>query len=146
MGTLTVANSAFTINVPDVFAVPIIMAGYSVDDAFDTENLAPSEALMGVDGNLSAGYTPQMVKLKFMLQADSPSTIFMDQWYAALVAAKETYFASATILAPGPGKLWTFTKGTLTGIVPTAPGKKIFQPQQYEVTFQSVTASPIPSV
>lgn len=143
MTTLTVANSSFTLSAPDVFPVPVPVQGYSTDDAFDTENVVPSETLMGVDANLSGGYVPYPVKLKFVLQGDSPSNLFMDQLRQAMDAARETFVLNATIVAPSVGKIWTFTRGFLTGAVPVPPGKKIFQPQTYEITFQSVSAAPV---
>lgn len=141
MATLTVANSAFTLIVPAVFAVPVPMQGYSADDAFDAENVAPSEVLMGVDANLSGGYVPYPVKLKFILQADSLSNYYMDAWRQAMDAAKDTFPANATIVAPSLGKIWTFTKGFLTGAMPMPAGKKLFQPQPYEITFQGIAAA-----
>lgn len=144
MTTLTDANSALTLSVPSVFAVPVPIEGYATDDAFDTENVAPNQAIMGIDGNLSAGHTPYPVKLKIILQADSPSNLYFDQWRQAEDGAFETYFGNVTIIAPGPGKIWTLSKGVLTGVVPTPPAKKIFQPQTYEITFQNVSAAPIP--
>lgn len=143
MPTLTVANSSFTLSLPDVFPVPQPIEGYSADDAFDTENVAPSEAVMGVDANLSAGYTPYPVKLKFVLQGDSPSNEVMDTWRQTMDQQRETFFANATIVAPGLGKVFTFTKGSLTGDMPMPQGKKIFQPQTYEITFQNITAAPV---
>jgi|SRR5579875_1071842 len=143
MGTITSANSAFTLSVPDVFAVPVPMQGYSADDAFDTENVQPTETLMGVDGVLSGGYTPYPVKLKFVLQADSPSNLFMDQWRSAMDSAKETFLATATIVAPSLGKIYEFKDGYLTGAVPTPQGKKVFQPQTYEITFNAMSAAPL---
>jgi hypothetical protein len=117
------------------------MKGYSADDAFDTDNVAPNEVLMGVDAILSGGYVPYPVKLKFVLQADSPSNYFMDAWRQAMDAARDAYPANATIVSPSVGKIWTFTKGFLTGAMPTPPGKKLYQPQPYEVTFQSITTA-----
>jgi len=143
MRTLTDANAAFTISVPDVFAVPVPIEGFSTDDAWDTENIAPSEAMMGVDGKLSAGYTPYPVKLKFVLQADSLSIDAMDTWIAAMKASKETFWANATIVVPGTGKLYTFTKGSLTQGKPTPQGQKVLRPQTYEVTFESYNAAPV---
>jgi hypothetical protein len=141
MPTLTVANSAFTLIVPAVFATPVPMQAYAADDAFDAENVAPSEVLMGVDAILSGGYVPYPVKLKFVLQADSPSNFFMDAWRQAMDAAKDTFPANATIVAPSLGKIWTFTKGFLTAAMPMPAGKKLFQPQPYEITFQSITTA-----
>ena len=143
MATLTDANAAISLAVPEVFAVPVPISGFSVDDMFDTENVAPNETLMGVDGVLSGGYTPYPVKLKIVLQADSPSNIYFDQWRQAMDAATEAYTAELTITAPGPGKIWTFTRGFLTGDMPTPGAKKIFQPQTYEITFNSVSAAPV---
>jgi hypothetical protein len=141
--TITSANAQFTLSVPGVLPVPVPIEGFAADDAFDTENVAPNEAIMGVDGNLSGGYTPYPVKLKFVLQADSPSIAFMDQWLGAMKTATETYQANATIVAPSLGKIYTFLIGFLTGAIPTAPGKKVFQPQTYEITFESVSAAPV---
>ena len=143
MTTLTSANSKFSLSVASVFPVPVPMQGYATDDAFDTENVAPNEAIMGVDGVLSGGYTPYPVKLKFVLQADSPSNLFMDQWRQAMDQATDSFSANATIVAPSLGKIFTFTKGFLTGAIPTPPGKKIFQPQTYEITFNLVSAAPV---
>lgn len=142
--TITSANSSFTLNVPGVSPVPIPIQGYAADDAFDTENVAPNEVKMGVDGQLSGGYTPYPVKLKFVLQANSASILFMDLWRQTMDAATEAYPASATIIAPSIGKVWNFKNGFLTGAMPIAPGKKTLSPQTYEITFNAFTAAAIP--
>jgi hypothetical protein len=141
--TLTSANSKFTLSVPAVFPVPVPIQGYATDDAFDTENVAPNEIQMGVDGLLSGGYTPYPVKLKFVLMANSPSNLFLDQWRQAMDQATDAYPANATIVAPSLGKIFTFTNGFLTGDMPTPGAKKIFGPQTYEITFNSVSAAPV---
>lgn len=143
MSTLTSANSKFSLSVPGIFPVPVPIQGYSADDAFNTENVAPNEAVMGVDALLSGGYTPYPVKLKFVLQADSASNLFLDQWRQSMDQATDAFPCNATIVAPSLGKIFTFTRGFLTGDMPTPSAKKIFQPQTYEITFQSVTAAPV---
>lgn len=141
--TITSANASLTLNVPGVFPIPVPIEGFSTDDAFDTENVTPNETLMGVDGTLSGGYTPYPVKQKIVLQADSASLSVFDQWRQAMDQAKEAYPASMTIVAPSIGKVFTFLQGFLTGSMPAPPGKKVLQPQTFEITFQSVTAAPI---
>lgn len=143
MRTITDANSEFSISVPSVFPTPQPIQGYATDDAFDTENVAPNEALMGVDGNLSGGYTPYPVKLKFVLQADSASNDVIDQWRQYMDSATEAYPCNATIAVPGIGKRYTFIKGWLTGTVPTVQGKKVLMPQTYEITFQQLITAPM---
>jgi len=141
--TITSANSSLSLNVPGVFPVPVPIEGFATDDAFDTENVVPNETLMGVDGTLSGGYTPYPVKQKIVLQADSPSIAVFDAWRQAMDAAHEAYQASMTIICPSIGKVFTFVGGFLTGGMPAPPGKKVLQPQTFEITFQSVSAAPI---
>lgn len=140
--TITDANSEFSLSVPDVFPTPQPIQGYATDDAFDTENVAPNEALMGVDGRLSGGYTPYPVKLRFVLQADSDSNDVIDQWRQAMDSATEAFDCSVTIACPSIGKRYTFLRGFLTGATPTAQGKKVLMPQTYEVTFEQLITAP----
>lgn len=141
--TITSANASLSLSIAGVFPVPIPIEGFSTDDAFDTDNVAPTEAVMGVDGKLSGGYTPYPVKLKVVLQADSPSNLIFDAWRQAMDAAQEAFAANMTIIAPSIGKVYTFLGGFLTGDMPTPQGKKVLQSQTYEITFQSVSAAPV---
>jgi hypothetical protein len=142
MATLTAANSSFTITLPNVFPVPIEIEGYATDDAFEAEAVKPSEVMMGVDGVLSAGYVPYPTILRFTLQANSPSIFYLDIWREAMDARQETFAAQATIAAPSLGKLFTFNTGYLTSATVMPPGKKMFQPAHYEITFQNSIAAP----
>jgi hypothetical protein len=58
MATITIANSVFTLTATAVFPVPQALQGYAADDAFTTEAIAMADVVIGVDGKLSAGYTP----------------------------------------------------------------------------------------
>ena len=74
------ANSEFTLFIPAVSAGPVVLQGYAVDDAFDTANVKPAEAKMGVDGRKSSGYTPYLTVMKVHLMPDSPAVAIFDQW------------------------------------------------------------------
>jgi hypothetical protein len=141
MTDLTVANSAFTLEVASVFPAPIPIEGYSADDAFDTDSVAPNEVMTGVDGDLSGGYVYVPVKLKFTLQANSPSIIFLETWYESMKTNNTSYTANASIVAPSLGKIWTFTKGFLTGYKVTPNAKKLMQAQAFEITFKKCTSA-----
>lgn len=140
--TLTSANSSLVISVPGVFANPQVIQGYATDDAWDTENVKPNETMMGVDGNLSGGHTPYPVPLKIVLQADSDSVDVFDIWRQAEDAADEAFQASATLTVPGSQKVYSYIKGFLTSTKPSPNAKKVLGPQNFEITFQQVIASP----
>ena len=136
--TITSANSTFVLNIPGVFPIPLAIQGYAADDAFTVEPFDTAEALMGVDGKMSAGYTPTPKKLTVMLQADSPSLEIFDAWVGAMESAREVFFADATIVLPSIQKTYSLTKGALTNAVKLPPNKKVLQPVQYVITFESI--------
>ena len=144
MAFITSANSEFTLTIPGVFSGPVILQGYAVDDAFDTPNVKPAEAKIGVDGRKSSGYTPYLTVMKVHLMPDSPAIDIFDQWLGALNAARDDLPASqGSIWAPSLGKAWALTNGTLTesSVVPNA--KKLFEAQEYEITWELVQVSAV---
>lgn len=140
-GTLTTANSTFSLSIPDVFPTPQALQAYATDDAFSTESVTPSEVRMGVDGILAAGFTPFPTKIKIVLQANSDSIAVFEQWLAAMKQAKETYAADGLIGLPGVNKQVTLTNGYLTGAMQFSDAKKQAEPQSFEITFESVDVS-----
>jgi len=93
MSTLTTANSSLYLTIVGVFNTPVKIQGYATDDAFAISELTNAETFIGVDGKLSAGFTPFIVPLSISLQADSASNAVFDAWIAAESATKDKYEA-----------------------------------------------------
>lgn len=142
MPTLTTANSQMMLSVTTLFPTPVPIQGYATDDAFDTDEIESAETKMGVDGRLSAGYTPYEVPLSIHLQADSPSNDLFDAWVAFEAQNKEKYVCNGTILIQGTGKLHTFTRGFLVkgSVMPAA--KKTLDPRVFTIHFNSHSVAP----
>jgi len=94
---------------------------------------------MGVDGFLSAGWTPNPIVTTFMLQADSTSNDMFERWYQAEQTIREKYVASGSIILPATGRKYALTRGFLTNYAPTPAGKKTLQPRSFAVTWQRIT-------
>ncbi|USA53871.1 hypothetical protein NDN13_01375 [Acinetobacter sp. C32I] len=139
MATITSANSTFSLTATEVFPAPQNLQGYATDDAFAVDAIDLAEAIMGVDGRLSAGYTPNPTKINVALQADSPSIAVFDAIIAATKAAREVIFLDAVIGLPATGTNYTFTRGVITNANQLPDAKKTLQPQKYQITFESVT-------
>jgi hypothetical protein len=137
--TITSANLVATLVVPDVFPVPQTLQGFAVDDAFDTENVETSEAVMGVDGKMSAGYTPAIIVQTWHFMPDSPSILLFDAWRGAEEAAQEVFFAQATIQLPSVGRSYVLANGVLTGYKPISDAKKILQAMQYTIKWEQIS-------
>lgn len=142
MATLTSANSVLMLSISGIYPVAQQLQGYATDDAFAADEVQPVEAVMGVDGRLSAGFTPYPTIITIMLQADSPSLVVFDTWKAVQDTARDVFFANLNVTLSGTGQKYACARGALTGASVFPSGKKILQPRQYKITFESVTPSP----
>jgi len=143
MSTLTTANSACAIQIENLYPVPQNIQGYSMDDAFAAADIEMGETVMGVDGKLSSGYTPNPVPFDIVLQADSPSNEIFDNWIAAEKASKEKYVANIFVRLQGTGDKYALVRGFLGTVSVMPASKKILQPRKFSITFESCDKSPI---
>ena len=70
--TITSANSKLTISAEGLYA-GVQVQGFASDTAFTVESVQTAETRMGVDGNMSAGYTPHVVPQTIQLPIPIPS-------------------------------------------------------------------------
>lgn len=141
--TITAANSIFTITVPGLFPSPVQLSGYASDDAFATDAVELAEVQMGVDGRLTGGYVPNPVKQAIKLQADSPSKAVFAAIIQATKSAREIFWMQAEIVLPSTGEKFVLTRGVLSAGKQIADAKKVLQPLDYTITWQSVDLSPM---
>lgn len=136
---ITSANSTFMLTVDILFPTPVKLQNYSADTAFTSDAIALAETKMGVDGKLTAGFTPNPIKMKVKFPASSESIDIFDAWVQASVSRKSIFYASATIEIPGTGHTYTLTKGVLSNIKMMPDAKKTLDDQEFELTWESVT-------
>jgi len=140
--TITAANSILLLSVQSVFPVPVQLQGFATDDVFDTEGVQSVETMMGVDGRLSAGFTPAPIVQNFSLQADSPSNDIIEAWYLAMQSLREAFVATGSITLPATRRAYVLRRGFLTNYMPTPAGKKVLQPRRFTITWEGITSAP----
>lgn len=143
MATLTSANSVLTLGVQNLFNVPVQIQGFATDDGFATNDVETGEALMGIDGHLSGGFTPYPTQLEITLQADSPSNTFFDAIINAERVAREKYILNGSILIPSLGLLFALTRGFMGTVSNVPVAKKVMQPRKFQIIFESVVGAPV---
>lgn len=139
--TITSANSVFTIVIPGLFPAPVQLKGYATDKAFATEAIDLAEVQMGVDGRMTAGYTPNPTKQTVTLQADSPSKDIFTALIEATKTAREIFYVSGSIALPSTGESFTLTRGVLTNVKQIPDAQKVLQPMDFVITWESVNRS-----
>lgn len=139
--TITSANSVFTLVVAGLFPAPVQLHGYATDKAFSTEAIDLAEVQMGVDGRMTAGYTPNPTKQTITLQADSPSKSLFMAIIEATKTAREIFYVSGSISLPATGESFTLTRGILTNVKQLPDAQKVLQPMDFIITWESVNRS-----
>ena len=142
-GSITSSNAVLMLSIQGLYDSPQQIQGFSADDVFDIENVKPAEAVMGVDGNLSAGRINVPIVQAIVLQADSPSNQIFEDWYASQIAEGDIMFSDATVQLSSVGAAYTLRNGVLTDYSPIPTAKKILQPRKYTITWESVEGAPI---
>ena len=136
--SITSANAIVMIGIPSLFPVPQQLQGFAADDIFDVDAIDSAEVLMGVDGILSAGFVFVPIKQNISLQADSPSNVIFDTWWAFGQQTKDVFFANGSVVIKALGQKWTLVKGALTSYKPIPDAKRVMQPRRFTITWQSV--------
>lgn len=139
--TITSANISLFLSIEDLYDTPQQLQGFATDDVFDTDSVAPTEVMMGVDGRLSGGKVHVPVVQNISFQADSDSVILFEQWLQQMEAIGETLVASGSAFIPATGRKYTMKRGFLTGGVPTAIAKRTLQPRRFSITWERVSAA-----
>ncbi len=143
--TLTVANSVIMLAIPGLFPVPQQLQGYAADDVLTTEPVDSVEVVMGLDGQLSAGWMPTPKVQTWVLQADSPSTFMFDNWQQSQEAIQDAYTADGVITLLSIGRTYVCTKGFLTNYAAMPDARKILQPRRFRITWESIIGTPLPT-
>lgn len=143
MGSITGANAVVMLSIFGIFPIPQQIQGFAADDVFDTDAINSAEVVMGVDGKLSAGFVYVPVVQNYSVQADSPSTVIFDTWWAVQQQARETFRATGIITLTAINKKWTLTNGVMTTFKPIPDTKKLLQPQRFAITWESMFPAPV---
>ncbi len=96
---------------------------------------------MGVDGRMTAGYTPNPVKMTISLQADSPSKIFFTTLVQAMKTAREVYYIMGSVALPSTGESFALTRGILTTPKQIPDAAKVLQAMDFVITWERIDRS-----
>lgn len=141
--TITAANSLLYLSVRNLYPVSQQIQGYAADAAFLFDAFDTAEAVMGVDGRMSAGFTPAVKVMTVTLQADSTSNDFFDNWQNAQRTAREIYYGDGQVVLPAVRKVFTLTKAVLNNLTPMPAVNRTLQQRQFRLTWEDVVPAPL---
>lgn len=135
LGHITSANSTLILTVEDLYPSGVQLEGFSTDSILTGEDITIAETRMGVDGRLSAGYTPTPKNVTITLETSSPSLEVMVAIYQYMESRKSQPECSMTIDIPDLSQTVSLTQGCLVKARPLPDLKKLLEPTPWGFTF-----------
>jgi hypothetical protein len=133
---ITSADAQMILTVAELFPAGIPLQKFSADQSVIADEEVFAEVRMGVDGKLAAGYTPTPKPVTLMLEADSPSVLFMNQIINFQQVAMRTLKMHLIILIPAQLRVFTYTNGVLVSGIVFPALKKVQDPLTYKFQFE----------
>lgn len=137
---ITSANATITLQAEDIIPNPVILQNFSTDQSIAADEMVVSEARMGIDGGLAAGYTPQPVNLTLTLEANSPSQDYLFRLCEAMRSNRRIYEVTMTCDIPSMSKRYTWSRGVLVSGSTLPNPKKVLEPTTWKFTFATSTS------
>ena len=141
--TITSADSTYILSSADFALAATALEGYAADASFAMESVQTAETVMGVDGRLSAGWTPRPYPQTITLQPDSPSRQIFDLIAAGQDAGRTVYRLNGVITLPGNQYSHALSRGVLVGYTAIPAGQKVLQPMAFQIVWEGVKTIPL---
>ena len=134
--SISSANASLVLAVSGLFNVPQAIQGFDVDDAVEVDTVSTKEIKIGVDGLMSAGIIYNPVVLSIILQADSVSNAFFEQWYAQEQALQDALIATGMLRHQSVRKTYAILGAALDEYTAAAPMKRVLMPRRFTIKIQ----------
>ena len=135
---ITSANASAVMTIEELYPNGIKLERFSTDAAIVADSQQIAETRMGVDGNMSAGVTPNIYPVTITLEANSPSATAFSTLQEATSANKQLYICNLTIKLPSIGKTYQFSNGVLQTANPMPALNKVLAPTTWVFHFEKM--------
>lgn len=135
----TAISAKLIINIPELGVVGHKVEGFGADDAVSFEEVDTTEVFIGVDGQLVAGFIPQLKTMRLTLAATSASLTIFNRLYQEMEKREEVvWIQSAVLILPAIRQGFALTNGALSGFVAAPNVKKTLQSVPVRIVWDSV--------
>ena len=117
----------------------IMLDHFSADSSFTSDTVQAAETRMGVDGHMSAGFTPAIKTVTINLEAGSASTQYMQLLRQVQEVNLKPYKVQMVISIPSILKRYTFSNGVLQSFKDLPDGQNVLSPTQWVFHFEDLS-------
>lgn len=135
---ITSANSTAVVKVDELFPAGFPLKHYATDQSITSDEETLAEVRTGVDGKQAGGFTPGPTVVHIALEACSESIPYIDRLIKATKSNRKIYGINMVVSLPSIGKTYTYSDGILITAKTMPDGKKVLDPQNFGISFESV--------
>lgn len=133
---ITSANATAVMRVAELYPMGFTLSHFATDTALAQDEDTIAETRMGVDGHMSAGFTPSIQTVNISLEPGSPSIEYLNNVYLATQKNRKTYETTLVITIPSTGQVFTYTGGVMQKAKMLPDIKKVLDPVTYSFAFE----------
>lgn len=141
LGHLTSADATLILTCEELYPNGVQIEGFSSDSILTSEDLQVADTRMGVDGRLSAGYTPMVKNVTISLEASSPSLEVMQNIWQYMQSTLSQPECSLTVSIPSLGQTVQYTQGCMTKGRPVPDLKTLLDATTWQFAFAKIKIS-----
>lgn len=140
-GDITSANATLVLTVEEVFPSGVKLEQFATDQSWSMNESTIAVTRMGVDGQMVAGWVPNIKEVTIMLEASSPSYLSMAQVYQAMEQKRGLYRCTLTATIPSIKKTITWTQGVMVTGTPVPSAQQVLAPTTWGFHFSKIAIS-----
>ena len=140
---ITSANATLILTVENLYPAGVKIEGFSTDNSFAMDDDTIAETHMGVDGKMTAGFTPSEKSITITLDAGSPSYEVLCNIYNTSKTNMTVLETSMQITVPALGKEFSLKNGVMISGHPVPSGEKVLGHTAWTFHFGKIESSSI---
>lgn len=140
-GDITSANATLVLAVEGLFPSGVKLEQFATDQSWSMEQSTIAVTRMGVDGQMVAGWIPNIKEVTIMLEASSPSYLNLVEVYQAMEQKRGLYRCTLTATIPSIKKTITWTDGVMVTGQPVPTANQVMSPTSWGFHFNDVKIS-----
>ena len=140
-GDITSANATLVLTVEEIFPSGVKLEQFATDQSYSMNESTIAVTRMGVDGQMVAGWIPNIKEVTIMLEASSPSYLALAQVYQAMEQTRGLFRCSLTANIPSIKKTITWSQGVMVTGTPAPSAKQVLDPTSWGFHFSAIAIS-----
>lgn len=134
------ATAVYTLN---LFPAGIKLEQFSADGAWSHDNYETVGTVMGVDGHMSAGYTPVEKEVTFHFQPNSPTIEKLNVVWQTVEVSKTPLWGNIVIKCPSIKTQYVLANVVLVNYKLMPSAARMLEPVDATFRCESITAMPL---